>query len=223
MGYNSAWGEGMISQIYYNIFLQLRDWILKEISDALNKLPKTIPCKVVQNNGQTVDVLPTLNVGVTAQTMKNVPIAKSKYLNIPFKAGDLGLLVPASYLYNDLILMDMGFIQSPKLSTTLAGYIFIPMVNYANDLAGTSVNNNTKIFSQNGAADIEITNTDIKLKTNEEILWSKVKTFLDNFKIAFNNNVTTANNNYITISAALSSLGAPVSLTALSQYTGDYR
>lgn len=212
-----------IKQPYGNIFLQLKDFILKEINSMINKLPQSIPCRVIKNNGQTVNVQLTVSTGVTNQTINKIPIAKSKYFNIPFAAGDRGLLIPSSYIYDDLVLTGLGFISNSKKSTSRSGYVFVPFTNFAEDYAGVSVNNNTKIFSQDGNADIEITNTDIKFKTNEEILWSNLKIFLDAFKLSYNTNVTTENANLVSIQAQLTALGKPATITPLSSFTGDYR
>lgn len=216
MVYDNTGGAGLMTkQPYQNVGLQLRQWILSEIETALSGLTKALPCKIITNNGQTVDVEVTVNIGMPLSIIKKVPIAKTKYLNLPLAAGDLGLLIPSNYLFNSLAITDITAIKNPKPATTISGYIFVPFTNYAQDYAGNGVNNNTKIFSQNGLADIEITNTDIKFKTNEEILWSKLKTWLDNYQINYNTNMTI-------IKAGLTALGyAPAS--GITNYTATYR
>ena len=206
---------GAIKQPYKNVGIQLKQWILSEINNSLNTLTKALPCKVITNNGQTVDVQVTINIGLPLSAIKKVPIAKTRYLNLPIKSGDLGMLIPSDYLFNSLAITAATSISAPKPGTTISGYIFIPFTNYAQDYAGVNVNNNTKIFSQNGASDIEITNSDIKFKTNEEILWSHLKTYLDNYQSNYNANMTI-------IKAGLLALGyAPAS--GITNYTGSYR
>lgn len=168
MGNNNTWDgtNNMTKQPYYNTFLQLRGWILEEINKVLGQLPKTIPCKVTEYKGQVVDVLPTVDIGVTAKTLSDIPVAKSKYYNIPLQPDDPGLLVPASYLYNDLILSDLGFINSPKESTTFSGYIFIPFVTASGDYVTEMTS--TQIFSQGGKSNINMNEEQIKLSAVEE-------------------------------------------------------
>ena len=214
---------GTIKQPYKNVGIQLKEWILSEINNSLNNLTKALPCKVITNNGQTVDVQVTVNIGMSLSNVKKVPIAKTRYLNLPIKAGDLGLLIPSDYLFNSLAITNNASIPAPKPATAISGYIFIPFTNYAQDYAGSNVNNNTKLFSQNGASNIEITNSDIKLKTNEEILWSHLKTYLDNWQLNYNANITATNANNATIIAAFATLGKTIVLGPSTPYNGSYR
>lgn len=211
----------MIKQPYVNMFLKLRDWLIEEVNKILAQLPQTIPCKIIANNGETVDVQPILNLNVPVTTLTKVPIVKSKYINIPFSVGDIGMLIPASYIYNDLILTDLDFISNPKKSTNISGYLFLPLIPISKDYitAGT----NTNLYSQDGSSYISVQNGDIILNSNEAISFNKLKTFLDNWKLNYNNNITTENINLGIITAAFSSLGVPVTLTPWTPYNGDYR
>lgn len=213
----------MIRQPYKNIGVQLKQWILSEIENALNNLTKALPCKVVTNNGQTVDVQVTINTGINLSTIKKVPIAKTRYLNLPIKAGDLGLLIPSDYLYNSLAITNISSINDAKPSTAISGYIFVPFTNYSQDYAGSTANNNTKLFSQDGEGNIEITNTDFKITTDETITWNKLKTYLDNFQSNYNANITAINANNATIIAAFATLGKTIVLTNTTPYNGSYR
>ena len=145
----------MIKQEYLNITKQLRDTILAEIAKAAENLPPIIPCKVISKTGPTVTVLPTLNLGVALQVMTNIPIAKSRYHNDPIQAGDKGMLVPASYLFDGLILAGtdaspLNYLTKPLPSPNLGGYMFVPLSDVAQHL--NAAGDVEAIYSQDGAA-----------------------------------------------------------------------
>jgi len=149
----------MIKADYKNIILQVRSIILDEIAKAsvgLGKgLPPTIPCEVISKSGPLVSVIPTIDLGVSPQVMTNIPIAKSPYHNQPLKKGDKGLLVPASYLFDKLILAGesaepLNYINNPKPSPNLGGYVFWPLSDVSADLSGAG--EVEAIYSQDGAA-----------------------------------------------------------------------
>jgi hypothetical protein len=125
---------------------------------------------------------------------------------------------------NDIVSKNK-IINNPKRATTLSGYIFLPLAAVGNDyeVAGITKQGAVHaIYSAGGQSFIGVWDGDIILLSNEPISFNALKTWLDNFKAAFNANVTIVNNNNSAITSAWGSPTPPV-LTPLNQYTADYR
>lgn len=221
----------MIRQPYKNVFLQLRDLLLSEIDNKMKREPQAIPCRVVKKTGATVTVVPIIDLGATPQPITNVPICKPRCFTFPLAAGDIGLLIPASFIYDQVVLNDVKLITEPKRASTLGGYIFLPLAAVSGTNPDYEVAGHTKqgevsaLYSPGGQSFVGVWDGDIILLSNEPISFNKLKTWLDNFQANYNANVSLINSNNNAIKGGFLSCSPPVTVTLqnLNSFNDSYR
>lgn len=107
------------------------------IQEYLNELPDSIPAIVTERQQLTVTVQSLISYGeLDYQILKNIPILKNKYFHYPVKENDLGLLIPISYYYNNLVLDSETQITTKTKSSFMSNYIFIPISQIDTDFSG---------------------------------------------------------------------------------------
>lgn len=196
----------------------------------------------LQGSIYPVKVLKRTEIGVDCEFMfkstsnlpnlENVPILQSEWLNLPIKAGTLGIILPSKLILEEFIEDGEAKIEK-ELAGNLAGYFFIPIttkktkqysddaslelileenksINIASDAITLSISENDAVTIEEGEVTMKIGGKSLKI--TELLDW------LDKYQKAYNQLVTTQLANNTTIQAALSSLGATVQLQPLQQF-----
>lgn len=196
----------------------------------------------LQGSIYPVKVLKRTEIGVDCEFMflttsnipnlENVPILQPEWLNLPIKAGTLGIVLPSKLILEAFIEDGEAKIEK-ELAGNLAGYFFIPITTkktkqYSDDTTlelileeGKSIkiasNSITISLSDNDSVVIEEGEFIFKIG-GQSLKMTELMDWLDKFQKAYNQLVTTQLANNATIQAALSSLGATVQLQPLQQF-----
>lgn len=130
---------------------QFNEIINKAINAKLSELPFSFPCKVtsIDSSGVYVNVETLLSKTQNDTEYQNIPIMQSPYITTPIQAGDIGIALNCSFLF-DLIIDDKEIEFNQKTIRDNALF-FIPLVskkNQQNDIANLTLLNQNKDIKQ---------------------------------------------------------------------------
>lgn len=179
----------MNSKEIRDVIDSLRFMISEIVDQKINELPVTIPAKVLARDGVTVSAVPCMAFGkLTPTRIDGIPIMKSKYLNEPVKAGDFGLLVPASFFYAEIVTADKSEIETAIPTMTAGNYLFLPISQAGADFSDGI---DTELWSNGGAVHLRVKESQIELNgstgyaTEHTALNTALQTFITALNLLF--------------------------------------
>lgn len=152
---------------------QLSEMIDSAIDKRIQMLPASYPCQVVSVDGVFVNVKTLLKSGIN-DIERRIPIIQSPYLTLPISAGDIGIALNCSYLFENIL--DGQEIQTNIKSQKENGLFFIPLVAGANQKNDTD---STTITNQNKDASIVLSSNGITIENAKKITFNN-KINIDN-------------------------------------------
>jgi hypothetical protein len=170
----------------------LRTMIQNIVDEKINALPLTLPAKVLSRDGVTVSAVPILSFGsLPPPRIDGVPILKSKYINEPVKEGDFGLLVPASFFFQEMITKDKEEIETAIPTITSGNYMFCPLSQEGYDFSDGI---DTELWSADGNKYVRVKNNQIELggSTGFATEYTALNTAIQAFVNAINLHVHTS-------------------------------
>jgi hypothetical protein len=184
-------GNKMKRNIQKNPMESLRSFTRQQIEDLLTLLPISIPAKVVSNEGATVTVTPMITFyDLSAVKMPNVPIIKSKFLNLPLQEGDFGMIVSASYYFQNIVTDDATEIDDVIQSTVMNNMFFLPLVQKGSE---PTDGKETTLLSKSLEKKITVKDDGIELNGNTGFVaeWTNLNSKLQDFFTKYNSDMTT--------------------------------
>jgi hypothetical protein len=192
----------MKRNIQKNPMESLRSFTRQQIEELMGALPISIPAKVVSNEGVTVTVIPMITFyDLPAVNIPNIPIIKSKYLNLPLQEGDYGLIVSASYYFQNIVIDDATEISDVIESTKLNNLYFIPLVQKGSE---PSNGEETMLLSKSLEKTITIKDDGIELNGNTGFVteWTNLNIKLQSFITKYNSDMA------LVLAGATAAIGA---------------
>lgn len=157
----------------------LRNIARDEIQKQLANLPISQPAQVKSRNGVYVSAVSLLNFGKNNTTFENVTLLQNPYINIPIKSGDIGLLIPCSFAYSNMIEGKTDLAPVPTMAT--GSYFFLPLVTKS---SYQGEDTNTTLYSQSGTETIKVTDNGLDLLTDAITITSNKVTILGNLEVS---------------------------------------
>ncbi|WP_304354230.1 hypothetical protein [Brachyspira innocens] len=147
-----------------NTYSSINKYLQRVVNEAINLLPKSLPCRVLEVNGNKVRVERLLKNNNIIGFVDNVPIVRAIYYSYPIKAGDLGVLIPSDYPVVNYV--DNNLLQAKEMRTNSdgMGYMFFPLAPTQTDFLQN--NEAFEIYSLDGLTSIIIDNDKIQIKDN---------------------------------------------------------
>lgn len=127
------------------------------VEESINDIPVSLPVKVTARNKLTVDVETLIQFNELGyQTLKNIPIIKSRYFHYPVKENDFGLLIPISFFYASIVKETKTAIDTKSKTSFMGNYIFLPISQMDTDLSTDDFIDYSGASSPEGNSNINI-------------------------------------------------------------------
>lgn len=147
-----------------NTYSSINKYLQRVVNETINLLPKSLPCRVLEVNGNKVKVERLLKNNNIIGFVDNVPIVRAIYYSYPIKAGDLGVLIPSDYPVVNYV--DNNLLPAKEMRTNSdgMGYMFFPLAPTQTDFVQD--NEAFEIYSLDGFTNLTIDNDKLEFKDN---------------------------------------------------------
>ena len=145
-----------------NTYSSINKYLQRVVNEAINLLPKSLPCRVLEVNGNKVKVERLLKNNNIIGFVDNVPIVRAIYYSYPIKAGDLGVLIPSDYPVVNYVDNDLLPAKEMRTNSDGMGYMFFPLAPTKTDFVQD--NEAFEVYSLDGLTSIVIDNEKIEIK-----------------------------------------------------------
>jgi len=161
----------------------LRGFTTEQAQRLIEKLPMCIPVQVISCAGATVTVLPLIKLNnLDAVQIPDVPVIKSKYINIPLQKNDIGLVASSSFFFQNIVLKNETTITDNVESTNLSNLYFFPLCPAGSDPS----DGETELWSKALETFLKVKDNAIELNGNTGFVteYTALNTALSNYSNA---------------------------------------
>lgn len=148
------------------------------INQAINNLPKSLPCRVESVEKNVLKAVRLINTGNVIGFVDSIPIIRSIYSTYPIKKGDIGVLITCDYPISSYIENSKLNESEMLLNSNGAGYMFLPLASNDVDLIDSV--DGFEFHSINNEAVVKINDDNIEIKYKDSSILIKDDILIEN-------------------------------------------